>query len=84
MFFLEILVDLRGQDPSQDGPKTLPNAPKTPPRRSQDDTTSPKAPQDVPKTGLGAIVSIFRRPDRILPQFWLDFGWFWNQCWKVW
>ena len=60
MFFLEILVDLRGQDPSQDGPKTLPNAPKTPPRRSQDAPrcsqdasrrlqNAPRCPQDTPR-----------------------------------
>ena len=36
-----------------------------------------KLPQTPPKTRLGAIVSIFRRPDRILAPFWLDFGRFW-------
>ena len=43
----------------------------------------PRRPQDAPKTRLGAIVSIFRRPDRILAPFWLDFGRFWASFWKV-
>ena len=43
----------------------------------------PRRPQDAPKTRLGAIVSIFRRPDRILAPSWLDFGRFWASFLKV-
>ena len=85
MFFFLILVDLRAQDPSQDGPKTLPSTPKTPPRRSQDvprcsqDASrrlqnAPRCPQDTPRLKNTPKSLPKTSPDPLQDWFFSDFG----------
>ena len=85
MIFFWILVDLRAQDPSQDGPKTLPSTPKTPPRRSQDvprcsqDASrrlqnAPRCPQDTPRLKNTPKNLPKTSPDPLQDWFFNDFG----------